>query len=144
MKSLTLDAAPGFTPTIHAASVGATEPTTDVTIDGLGVVLNITAVFNTRVGHSLTIRDARIDGGNLSGGAVDFISQVPADLIVEGSSISSSTRQPTYSIFFDAELTSGVATLSAIGNRISHARNDNGATGVRGRRGRPARSALTS
>ncbi|MBA2488640.1 MAG: hypothetical protein H0V36_04860 [Chloroflexi bacterium] len=129
-KGLRLDAAPGSEPTIDGVSVSTTGPTTNVTIDGLGVKFNITALFTTGAGHSLTVRGTEIDGTNTSGAAVDFVTQVPSALVVEGSSIRSMSGRPTYSISFSSELTSGIASLSAIGNRITQVDNDNGGSGI--------------
>lgn len=128
-KSLTLAAVPDLRPKIDGIFVSTNGPNTvHITIRSFESLTGIGALFTEGTGHSLAIRDVIVDGefGLFSG--VSLGTLVPASFVVENSSIHSSGDEP--GLGFSPQLTSGNASLVAVGNRIDQHGNPEGGAGI--------------
>jgi Ca2+-binding RTX toxin-like protein len=113
-KSIVLNGAVGWTPTIKSVSVEpATGPVT-VAIERLAIREHVQGLF-IFYGGGLSIHDSKV-GTRQSPFAVSFLTTKSADLTVIGSVVRSGGETLT----FAAQQSFGTATLTAIANRITH------------------------
>jgi hypothetical protein len=129
-KSLTLDAAPGFQPSV--AEILVDDPVAPaevhVTIDGLRLG-SVNADFRADNGRSFTLLDSAVINTSSFGYAVQLYSQVPADFTVSGNRLRSQGDE-TYTLSLITDLAAGPVTLSAVANRLDQKETNGGGAGV--------------
>ncbi|MEO7119299.1 MAG: right-handed parallel beta-helix repeat-containing protein, partial [Candidatus Limnocylindrales bacterium] len=129
-KSLTIDATAGFTPTVSGFVVSSDAATVDVTIERVTLQFFLAVELTGGSGHRVTLRRATVIGQNSpDAGAVGFHTSVPAQLVIERSTIRSTGNQAP-AVNFRGALTSGVASVAVVGSRISQPGTASGGSGI--------------
>ncbi len=129
-KTLTLFGSPGFSPSMLGFQANASSGSISVVVRHLTLANQVLVHFTGGTGHSLTLDDVTITPGNTGFPAVVSIdTSVPAAFTVSRSSLQYTGRFAA-GIYLVAEQTSGLVTLTAVGNRISGKGNTAGGAGI--------------
>ncbi len=120
-KSLTLEAATGFSPTLLGVDVydGGSALPMAVALDGFEVTEYIEATYSGGTGHSLTISHVRVvqnAGSSSSGPGISLDAQAPSTFSVVDSFVSFSNEWSGIGLYGAA---AGAVTFQAIGNYVT-------------------------